>query len=108
MTESAMKNRKFECVRCGHCCMAVGRHFWTHGDFSKYPELQKLAETRTDTDEGLPCEMLQMKDGIAACKIELLYGKGAKPEVCRKYPDLECHQSQKMFKGQGFCYQVAG
>ena len=98
-----------ECVRCGQCCISVGRTFWLHGDFEKYPELQKLAETRESQDEGLPCEMLQMTDGVAACKIELLYGKEAKPKVCREYPELSCwFVDPDINKSRSVCYLEAG
>ena len=81
-----------ECIRCGQCCISVGRTFWRKrkGDFEKYPELQKLAKMTKSQDEGLPCEMLQMTDGIAWCKIQILYGKKAKPKLCREYPKSIC------------------
>ena len=98
-----------ECVRCGQCCISVGRSFWTHGDFDDYPELRKIAEQTEHHDDGLPCEMLQMKDGIAACKKELLYGKAAKPKVCRDYPPLSClHFNPQIEKGRTICYLQSG
>jgi len=60
------------------------------GDFENYPELQKRAEETEFQDEGLPCEMLQMTEGIAWCKIQILYGQKAKPKICREYPELIC------------------
>lgn len=100
-----------ECMRCGQCCISVGRGFWLHGDFADYPELQRLAETKEDQDDGLPCEMLQMTNGVAKCKIQILYGWKAKPKVCREYPALECHHSDNFSlipKGRSFCYQQVG
>lgn len=78
-----------ECVRCGQCCISEGRTFWRKGDFEEFPKLQLLADNTESQDDGLPCGMLQMTDGIAACKIELEFGKEAKPKVCRDYPGLK-------------------
>jgi len=98
-----------ECIRCGQCCISVGRTFWKHGDFEKYPELQKLAENTESQDDGLPCEMLQMTDGVAACKIEMQYGRAAKPKVCREYPPLSClHFNPLIEKGRSVCYLETG
>lgn len=80
-----------------------------NGEFKDYPQLEALAEKTAVVDEGLPCEMLQMKDGVAACKIEVLYGRDAKPKVCREYPELQCrHESDKMRHGRGICYLLSG
>lgn len=98
-----------ECIRCGQCCISVGRTFWRNGDFENYPELQRLAEETESQDDGLPCQMLQMKDGIAACRIELEYGWAAKPKVCREYPALMClHFNSQIAKGRGACYLQSG
>lgn len=80
------------CVRCGQCCISVGRTFWSCGDFENYPELAKLAEQTESKDEGLPCQMLEIKDSIATCRIERDYGYTAKPKVCQEYPttDISC------------------
>ena len=83
-----------ECARCGQCCISVGRTFWRNGDFKEFPELERLAKKTESVDEGLPCGMLQMTDGIAACKIELLYGRSAKPQYCMDYPELACWHEQ--------------
>jgi len=89
--------------------MSVGRTFWRYGDFKDYPELQELADKTGPIDEGLPCEMLQMTDGVAACKIELEYGREAKPKVCREYPALTCwYQDPDFVKGRSVCYLEAG
>jgi len=70
----------FECLRCGQCCISVGRTFWR-------------AEQTEAVDDGLPCEMLKVANGIATCKIESVWGRAAKPEMCRDYPIDECiHQ----------------
>lgn len=98
-----------ECVRCGQCCISAGRTFWKHGDFAKYPKLQLLADNTESPDDGLPCGMLQMKDGVAACGIELEYGKKAKPKVCRDYPPLSCIQFNPLIKkGITACYLESG
>lgn len=97
-----------KCLRCGHCCMAVGREFWLHGDYSRYPELLALSEIYTDTDDGLPCRMLQMIDGMAFCKIQIEYGYKAKPKICRQYPEVICHHQLKNFTGQGVCLKESG
>jgi len=77
-----------ECKRCGLCCMKVGSTFWIHGDYEKWSELQKQKDTvELAGDDGMPCQMLFIEYGIASCKIELLYGPEAKPEVCRDYPE---------------------
>ena len=100
---------KSKCVRCGQCCIWVGRTFWLNGDFQDWPELEELAEKTKSIDEGLPCEMLQMTDGIATCKIELLYGRAAKPKVCRGYSVLSCHQqTSDIPKGRTVCYLQSG
>ncbi len=85
--ESWLVKRGLTCARCGQCCIAVGRTFWQHGDFTDCPELEKLANETESRDEGLPCGMLQMVDGVASCRIETQYGRQFKPEVCRAYPD---------------------
>jgi len=72
-----------------------------HGDFEKYPKLERLVDNTESQDDGLPCGMLQMKDGVAACKIELLHGKEAKPEVCRDYPALSCVQFSPLLIEKG-------
>ena len=101
-----------ECIRCGHCCMAVGRAFWAHGDFFRWPELQERAEQTIDEGDGLPCEMLIVENGIATCKIERDYGRAAKPAICRDYPpdypEESCQQQEKRWRGQGICYQECG
>lgn len=100
-----------ECKRCGHCCMAVGREFWLHGDYEnkpEYPKLQKIAPMFKDKGDGMPCMMLEMAGGVAACTIEKVYGHDAKPEVCRDYPELNCHQESKTFTGRGVCSQISG
>lgn len=100
-----------KCQRCGHCCMAVGREFWLHGDYEnkpQYPKLHELASKLKDTGDGLPCRMIVLYDGIATCQIHDIYGYNAKPKVCKNYPEFECHQQAKTFKGQGTCSQVAG
>jgi len=83
----AKKLKDFKCKRCGQCCISVGRTFWRNSDFADYPSLAKLAKRTESQDDGLPCQMLQMKNGVATCKIELLYGRKAKPRVCREYPE---------------------
>ena len=89
--------------------MAVGRTFWRNGDFSKFPELKRLADITESGGEGLPCQMLEMTAGVASCKIQRLFGWVAKPEVCRDYPRQDsCHQKEKMFVGRGVCFQKAG
>ena len=93
------------CVRCGQCCISVGRTFWRHGNFKKFPELLLLAENTESLDDGLPCGMLQMTDGVASCRIELQFGKKAKPKVCREYPVLSCLQVNPLIsKGRSACY----
>ena len=100
-----------ECKRCGHCCMSVGREFWMHGDYEnkpQYPWLCLQAQHCEDQGDNLPCRMLILIDGVAMCLIHETYGYEAKPEVCKDYPELACHQETKTFKGQGVCSQVVG
>lgn len=104
---------EFKCLRCGQCCISVGRTFWRCGDFTGYPELEELAKQTESVDDGLPCQMLQMTDGIASCKIEILYGRKAKPLVCREFPtgpgfDGDCRGHTQEFKGKRICLQEAG
>jgi len=76
------------CKRCGQCCMKVGSTFWTHGDFEKWPDLKKQAETvELGGDDGMPCQMLLITQGKATCWIHNSLGYVAKPEVCRDYPE---------------------
>ena len=99
-----------DCLRCGQCCMAVGREFWLHGDYEnkpQYPWLQKLAMRLEDQGDGMPCRMLVLIDGVAMCMIHESYGYDAKPRVCKEYPELECHQQTGTFEGQGVCSQIA-
>ena len=97
------------CVRCGQCCISVGRTFWANGDFEDYPDLERLAKNTESKDEGLPCGMLQMTDGVAACRIELQFGKAAKPKACREYPELSCWFEDPDFnKGRSVCYLECG
>ena len=99
---------KHICIRCGQCCIGVGRTFWKVGDFKNYPELETLATLTESVDGGLPCQMLQMKDGVASCKIQTDYGWKAKPEVCRTFPDDECHHNKGTFKNKRICLLEAG
>ena len=89
-----------ECKRCGHCCMAVGSTFWIHGDYEKWPKLQELKDTvELGGDDNMPCQMLIVGKGKAYCNIELMYDYRAKPDVCKEYPELECHRQQKTYHG---------
>jgi Fe-S-cluster containining protein len=90
MSESWLVERGLSCQRCGQCCIAVGRSFWRHGDFTGCPELEKLATETESVDEGLPCAMLDMSGGVASCRIETKYGRQFKPEGCRQYPSGPC------------------
>lgn len=76
-----------KCQRCGRCCLEVGRTFWKTGDFSGIPELAERAKDGDHEDGELPCEMLRIERGKAICLIEKQYGRAAKPEVCREYPE---------------------
>ena len=91
------------CRRCGHCCLHVGSTFWTHGDFAKWPDLQKRADAvELAGDDALPCYMLVIRHGKAYCYIELIYGKEAKPQVCRDYPESgPCFFEQQFTEEQG-------
>jgi len=98
-----------ECKRCGHCCMAVGSSFWTHGDFEKYPALKNRADTvELGGDDGMPCQMLLVQHGKSSCLIQIMHGHKAKPEVCRTYPELVCHRQQKTYRGRGVCSRNEG
>ena len=95
-----------ECKRCWHCCMAVGREFWMRGGYEyrpEFPKLQELAKKYVDSGDGLPCRMLVLVNGVAYCYIEMQYGRDAKPQVCRDYPELQCHRQLGKFKGRGIC-----
>lgn len=104
-----MTEKTFTCLRCGHCCMAVGTTFWRNGDFTRWPELQRLADTTDSQDDARPCQFLYISCGVASCMIEVEYGRKAKPDVCREYGENnQCHQQLQNFKGQGLCLQVIG
>ena len=82
-----------------------------HGDYEnkpQFPDLQRLAAESVDQGDGMPCRMLVLFDGVVMCYIQERYGHDAKPQVCRDYPEFECHQETKTFKGRGECMQVAG
>lgn len=98
-----------ECIRCGQCCISVGKTFWLNGDFEDLPVLERLATKTESVDEGLPCEMLMIYDGVASCKIEVLFGRKAKPKVCRDYPENLCwHKSEETNQGRSVCYLQSG
>ena len=94
-----------ECKRCGRCCVEVGRTFWKNGNYEKYPELNEWANDGDHEDGGLPCEMLSFgydaevpeRKNVAICLIEALYGRDAKPKVCREYPNDEPCFREKAF-----------
>lgn len=95
-----------QCNRCGRCCIHVGIGFWLHGNFEGCPELFELAERTEDQDNGMPCLMLVIEDGLACCKIERDYGRQFKPDVCKGYgPADECffimNQGLMGFDGKG-------
>jgi len=102
---------KHQCLRCGQCCMAVGKEFWLCGDYKNKPQykwLYELSKRVKDEGDGLPCRMLLLIYSKAYCLIQLLYGYEAKPKVCREYPPLKCHQILKTFEEQGICYKEIG
>ncbi len=82
------------CIRCGQCCISVGKTFWRNGDFPEGHPLARRAARATAVDGGLPCEMLKMVHGRATCTIERIYGRECKPQVCRDYPEGEPCQYQ--------------
>ena len=75
-----------KCKRCGTCCLTIGKTFWKHGDFDDIPELRERANNGEHTDDGAPCEMLEMRGEIGVCLIHERYGYEAKPKICREYP----------------------
>jgi len=79
--------KKFVCKQCGECCRTVGRTFWKVGDYSHIPELNALQANGDHEDGGLPCEMLAWRENKAVCLVQERYGHGAKPEVCRIFPE---------------------
>lgn len=88
-----------KCKRCGLCCMTVGSTFWTHGDFKRWPELQKKADTvKLGGDDAMPCQMLTVWHGTSSCWIQNNFGIEAKPEVCRDHPEEELCQHEKLFE----------
>ena len=82
-----MSRQGHKCFRCGLCCLTVGRTFWKNGDFENNAELNEPANNGDYEDGGLPCEMLEMKNGRATCLIQSRYGRQYKPAVCRDYPE---------------------
>ena len=75
--------------------MEVGRTFWKGGNlnsekpFGEIEELNSRANNDDYEDNGLPCEMLEIENGLAVCKIERDFGWEYKPVACREYPDGE-------------------
>jgi hypothetical protein len=77
-----------ECLRCGNCCLDVGRTFWKCGlvDMTGHPwsnGLLQLAKNGDHEDGGLPCEMLLFSKGVAYCLIEVFFFREAKPTLCQ-------------------------
>ena len=64
------KEKTWQCVRCGRCCMHM------HSD-----------------DTNMPCESLLIEDGIATC---LIHGEN-KPDVCKNYPNHPDFGGEKCF-----------
>ena len=83
---------QFVCKRCGNCCIDVGRTFWKSGNckcdckpFGEIDTLNRWALNGDHEDGELPCEMLDMTDGLATCLIEKKYGYEAKTLACREH-----------------------
>ena len=76
-----------KCVRCGQCCLTIGKTFWKHGDFEDIRELKERANNGEHEDFGVPCEMFEPRGEVGVCLIHERYGYEAKPLVCREYPE---------------------
>ena len=89
------KDVQFKCQRCGNCCRGIGASFWLHGEFSRYPKLQRLAEESKDEHDDGDCSMLIENDaGVTSCRIEVEYSIKAKPDVCREHDgSVRCGES---------------
>ena len=112
MTKTETKEAKTKlkwrgCKRCGKCCRRLSGSFWAKelvedaryfesygrgGNGAKNEvratELLEIAKVRITNGPAhlTQCEMLHFyRDGKAYCLIELMYGKRAKPLVCRRY-----------------------
>ncbi|MBU8870663.1 MAG: hypothetical protein KOO60_07355 [Gemmatimonadales bacterium] len=83
-----------ECQRCGECCMGRG-NLWTQANL---PALFNSDAVRQQRREFGDCDMLGVdKEGEYTCLLEVIFGKAAKPEVCRDYPfDGEQCEREKM------------
>lgn len=87
------------CFRCGNCCIDVGRTFWKGGNlnfphlFGDNDYLNKRANDGDYEDNGLPCEMHCVENGLSTCIIERDFGPGYKPIVCVEHQgDKRCKQ----------------
>jgi len=63
--------------------------------------LQKQADAvELCGDDAMPCQMLKIIDSQATCRIEFAYGKDAKPDVCKNYPEEgPCFYEQQFNEG---------
>lgn len=96
---------KHKCHRCGKCCENMGT-IWLQ---SPRPEIQKVfAVYPVDLmSDGGRCAMLTTGHEQCSCLLELIWGKLAKPEVCRQYPDPpdfdgKCHRDIIMARFERF------
>jgi hypothetical protein len=64
------------CNRCGECCHRGD--FW---QYSEHPKIKALLPHVKRREDGR-CAMLI---GGNICLIEALLGRGAKPDICKKY-----------------------
>jgi len=79
--------------------VTVGSTFWVHGNFWRWPALRKKADTvELGGDDGMPCQMLFVFQGVSYCYIEMTYGREAKPQVCRDHPEEGLCQHEKLFE----------
>lgn len=85
---------KHKCRRCGKCCEDMGT-VWLNSDHPQIVKVFAVYPSELMSDNGR-CAMLTTENGKAARLLELIWGKSAKPEVCRQYPDPpdfdgQCH-----------------
>lgn len=78
-----------ECKRCGKCCRHH-RTLFLEASISNNPlfEAMKKYLKREPYAEDANCLALGWDGDKAICLIELVFGKDAKPQICKEYPNI--------------------
>jgi Fe-S-cluster containining protein len=83
---------KFECKRCGKCCLQVYGIDFEKGDLERFEKAGRYDLLTSDMfwemDEFSKgkCPFLQKRKGLYSCKIQDI-----KPKMCRNFPEEKQH-----------------